>query len=70
MAQTAHRIDESYGLVLRRYLRALAREERPERLAPSPGHQIRTCPVCGGRAVFRLEPEGTWYRCSDCGHYA
>jgi hypothetical protein len=69
MAQTAQSID-SYGLVLRRYLRALAREGRPERLAPSPGHQIRTCPVCGDRAVFRLEPEGTWYRCSDCGHYA
>jgi hypothetical protein len=70
MAQTAQRIDDSYGLVLRRYLRALSREGRPERLAPSPGHQIRTCPVCGDRAVFRLEPEGTWYRCSDCGHYA
>jgi transposase len=67
MVQTAQRIDEGYEPVL---LRALAREGRPERLAPSPGHQIRTCPVCGDRAVFRLEPEGTWYRCSDCGHYA
>jgi ribosomal protein L37AE/L43A len=68
MAQTAQYVDE-YGLILRRYLRALARDGRPGRVA-SPGHQIRTCPECGRRAAFRLEPEGIWYRCSACGHYA
>jgi ribosomal protein L37AE/L43A len=68
MAQTA-RVEDQYGLVLRRYLRALAHEGRPQR-APSPGHQIRTCPECGRRAAFSLEPEGIWFRCSACGHYA
>jgi ribosomal protein L37AE/L43A len=68
MAQTA-RVEDEYGLVLRRYLRALARQGRPDGAA-SPGHQTRTCPECGRRAAFSLEPEGIWFRCSACGHYA
>jgi ribosomal protein L37AE/L43A len=70
MAQTVQRVEDEYGLVLRRYLGALAREGRPQRMVPSPGHQIRTCPECGRQAAFSLEPEGIWFRCSACGHYA
>jgi transposase len=69
MARTAERLDTEQDTLLRRYLRALAREPR-EPQGPSPGHAIRTCPECGDRAIFTLEPEGTWFRCSRCGHYA
>jgi hypothetical protein len=69
VARTAERLDLHDDSLLRRYLRALATEPG-EPGSPSPGHAIRTCPVCGERAIFVLEPEGTWYRCSHCGHYA
>jgi transposase len=69
MARTAERLDTGHDSMLRRYLRALAAAPGEPR-APSPGHAIRTCPECGDRAVFVLEPEGTWFRCSHCGHYA
>jgi PHP family Zn ribbon phosphoesterase len=36
-----------------------------------PTHQIRTCTHCGAHTWFRLEdPEGGWYTCSRCGHFA
>jgi predicted RNA-binding Zn-ribbon protein involved in translation (DUF1610 family) len=69
MAQPAHVATSPRDVLLRRYLRALARESGELR-ARAPGHAVRTCPSCGERAIFVLEPEGTWYRCSACGHYA
>jgi transposase len=69
MARPAQVLDTQDEILLRRYLRALARQPG-EPSAASPGHAIRTCPSCGGRSIFVLEPEGTWYRCSSCGHYA
>ena len=69
MARPAQVLDTQDEILLRRYLRALARQPSEPR-APSPGHAIRTCPSCGERSIFVLEPEGTWYRCSRCGHYA
>jgi hypothetical protein len=69
MAQAAQSFGEERSLLMR-YLRNLARTGYPERPGPSPGHQVRTCPACGGRASFSLDPEGTWYRCHRCGHYA
>ena len=38
--------------------------------ARSAEQRIRTCPSCGRRVVFYLEPEGGWARCSFCGRYA
>jgi hypothetical protein len=69
MAQSASVVTRPQEALLRRYLRALAREPGELR-ARAPGHAVRTCPSCGERAIFVLEPEGTWYRCSTCGHYA
>jgi transposase len=69
MASPAETLVPRDDVLLRRYLRALAREPQPVR-EPSPGHAIRTCPECGDRSIFVLEAEGTWYRCSRCGHYA
>jgi hypothetical protein len=57
-------------LLYRRYLEALERYGPPEPQAPSPGHAVRHCPGCGKAAIFRLDPEGTWYECTRCGHYA
>jgi hypothetical protein len=54
----------------RRYLAALERYGEPEDTAPSPGHAIRQCARCGRARVFRLDPEGTWYECTRCGHFA
>jgi hypothetical protein len=53
-----------------RYVRALDRHGEPEQPEPSPGHAIRHCPTCGRHTMFRLDPEGTWYECMRCGHYA
>jgi hypothetical protein len=52
-----------------RYLQALKRLGPPEDERPSPGHVIRHCHTCGQRAMFRLDPEGTWYECLHCKHY-
>jgi hypothetical protein len=54
----------------RRYVEALKRFGPPEGPEPSPGHAIRQCVHCGKATVHRLDPEGTWYECSQCGHYA
>lgn len=70
MARPAHRMEDEYDGVLSRYLRGLARQGSPARMAPAPGHQIRTCPACGERASFALDAEGTWSRCGRCGSYA
>lgn len=69
MGQPAPVIEEDFDRVLGSYLRALARDPSP-RPAASPGHQMRTCPSCGARAAFVLDPEGTWYTCKSCGHLA
>jgi hypothetical protein len=69
MALSAQVVQSEHDPLLRRYLRALA-SEPGELRARAPGHAVRTCPTCGQRAIFALEPEGTWYRCSRCGHYA
>ena len=68
MARREEDLEESF--LYRRYVRALERygDSRDER--PSPGHVIRHCPSCGMRAMFRLDPEGTWFECLHCGHYA
>jgi hypothetical protein len=57
-------------LLYRRYLQALERHGDPREDVPSPGHVVRYCANCGMRAMFRLDPEGTWYECLHCGHYA
>jgi len=36
----------------------------------APGHQVRTCANCGTRAVFRMDPEGSWAVCEVCGRFA
>ncbi|HEX9236307.1 MAG TPA: hypothetical protein VF972_08510 [Actinomycetota bacterium] len=62
--------DVERQILYRRYVDALNRYGEPERPEPSPGHAIRQCVRCGRAAVFRLDPEGTWYECTRCGHYA
>jgi hypothetical protein len=73
MAQAREEIydDEvSTGALYMRYMEALKRHGQPEDAEPSPGHVIRYCNNCGMRAMFRLDPEGTWYECLHCKHYA
>jgi hypothetical protein len=70
MARPAARVERQYDTVLRDYLRVLARDSRGDPRLRSPGHDLRTCPTCGARTAFTLDPEGTWFRCSNCGHYA
>jgi len=53
-----------------RYLNGLRRYGPPEDPPPSPGHAIRQCAHCGRATIFRLDPEGTWFECSRCGHFA
>jgi len=36
----------------------------------SPGLDVRTCANCGAHTLFRLDPVGTWFECSACGHLA
>lgn len=52
------------------YLRALSREGGSHDVVIAEGRQIRTCANCGERCVFKLEPGGTWYRCTSCHEYA
>ena len=66
----AQRQYETRDVLYERYLQALARYGDPRDEAPSPGHVIRRCPNCGMRAMFRLDPEGGWYECLHCRHYA
>jgi len=68
MARREEDLEDSF--LYRGYVRALERygDSRDER--PSPGHVIRHCPSCGMRAMFRLDPEGMWFECLHCGHYA
>ena len=69
MAQPAQ-VLQGDDLLLARYMRSRARRGSAEPAAPAPGHQIRICPGCGERSIFSLDPEGTWFRCHRCGHYA
>lgn len=68
MARTAEHLREPD--LLRAYLRNLARHQGPPIQELGGGRQVRTCPNCGERAVFRPETAGTWYRCGSCGRYA
>ena len=68
MAEQAAELDDR--LLYHRYVQALQRYGAPEGQEPSPGHAIRQCPSCGRATIFRLDPEGTWYECTRCGHYA
>lgn len=70
MSYPSEVLELDYDLVLKDYLRVLTRDGRADPRLRSPGHDLRTCPSCGSRTVFTLEPEGTWFRCSRCGHYA
>ena len=54
----------------RRYLEALERYGEPEEPAPSPGYAIRHCAQCGSHTMFKLDPDGTWYECTRCHHFA
>lgn len=62
--------DLESGLMYERYLAALKRHGQPEEREPSPGHAIRQCVTCGRATIHRLDPDGTWYECTRCGHYA
>jgi hypothetical protein len=62
--------DPQAQLMYQRYLAALRRYGDPEPPAPSPGHAIRQCTHCGRATMFRLDPDGTWYECTRCGHFA
>jgi len=68
MALPAYELERQ--LLYRRYVEALKRHGEPEDPEPSPGHAIRQCVKCGQATIFRLDPEGTWYECTRCGHYA
>ena len=68
MASTAEQLREPD--MLRSYLRALARTGGSGDQVLGRGRQLRVCAQCGERAVFTLEAEGTWYRCTHCGRYA
>ena len=68
MAETAAPLEER--LLYHRYVEALRRHGAPEPAEPSPGHAIRHCAHCGKARIFRLDPDGTWYECERCGHFA
>jgi hypothetical protein len=68
MALAIETLDEDR--VLRDYLRIRTRDGPANPKLRSPGHDLRTCADCGERTAFTLDPEGTWFRCSNCGSYA
>jgi hypothetical protein len=63
------REEVSDRLLYQRYIQAMKRLGAPQDERPSPGHVIRHCHTCGQRAMFRLDPEGTWYECLHCKHF-
>jgi hypothetical protein len=59
--------------LLDRYL--LARDLRSDELEDevvdlAPGYDIRTCASCGAHGAFRIDPEGDWAECTNCGQLA
>lgn len=68
MALQVESLDEDR--VLRDYLRIRTRTGNLDPKLRSPGHDLRTCPECGERTAFTLDPEGTWFRCTHCGQFA
>lgn len=78
MATTAEHLREQHDErgeerqedLLRRYLRALAREGGTNDVELGRGLDLRTCPHCGERTAASLEPGGTWFVCGACGRYA
>lgn len=67
MAQASEEVQGD--LLYQRYLQALRRYGESRSEEPSPGHVIRYCHNCGQRAMFRLDPEGSWYECLHCKHF-
>src|SRR5439155_18835731 len=47
-----------------------ARNQKAGQSSVAPGHQVRTCANCGTRALFRMDPEGSWAVCEVCGRFA
>ena len=70
MALRADELEE--GRLYERYLEALARHGEVEKLPSDEPRAtvVRHCSSCGMHTVFRLDPEGTWYECTHCQHYA
>jgi hypothetical protein len=56
--------------LLARYRRSLMKYGQEPRPPLPPGQDVRTCSNCGRHTRFRLDPEGTWFSCTLCGHFA
>ena len=56
--------------LLRDYVRALHRSGGVPAQDIAPGLQLRRCAECGEEASFRLDPEGAWAACGNCGRLA
>ncbi len=67
MAQAARETGDPF--LYERYVQALKRHGATQEEQPSPGHVVRYCHNCGMRAMFRLDPGGTWFECTHCGEY-
>jgi hypothetical protein len=67
----ATRTEDMNGL-LDRYMGALRYHGDPNEPEDdlSLGLDIRTCANCGEHTLFRLDPAGTWFECTACGHLA
>jgi len=63
---------EDMNDLLDRYLGALRHHGDPEEGSEelSPNLDVRTCANCGAHTLFRLDPAGTWFECTACGHLA
>jgi hypothetical protein len=71
MAQTANaHTSPGEDPLLAEYLTLRTQSRAGAGQTQSAEQRIRTCPSCGRRVLFHLEPEGGWARCSFCGHYA
>lgn len=67
MAQAARETGDPF--LYERYVQALKRHGATKPEQPSPGHVVRYCHSCGMRALFRLDPNGTWFECTHCRQY-
>lgn len=70
MARAARQTREEPGSLLSSYMRALARSGGSGTEVVGPGHQVRVCPNCGERAIFRTDPAGGWSVCTNCSELA
>ena len=67
MARSLEQMQDTRAQPRQRRLRLVVDRETDERL---PSYQMRTCAECGAHTWFRLEPQGVWYECTECGRYA